>query len=157
MTIRPITSANCANSSASPNHNLAANSPPSDVRGSLLSPGTARAADAGRTFRRAATHVSASYYRPETVEGTTITQTSTGPGGSYASLEEAGHILTEFYQEFRARMPTPEEIRLLQLPLGTPVVCVLRVAYTAAGPIEVYESVVNANMIVFTERFPAPE
>ena len=103
------------------------------------------------------THVSASYYRPGTVEGTAITQTSTGPGGSYARLEEAGHLLTEFYQEFQARMPSPEEIRLLRLPAGTPVVCVLRVAYSAAGPVEVYESVVNANMIVFTERFPAPE
>lgn len=103
------------------------------------------------------THVSASYYRTETVKDTLITQLKTGPGGSYARLEEAGHILTEFYQEFRARMPTPPEIRLLQLPMGTPVVCVLRIAYTADGPIEVYDSVVNANMIVFTERFPAPE
>jgi GntR family transcriptional regulator len=101
--------------------------------------------------------IAASYYRPEVVAGTAITETSTGPGGSYARLEEAGHTLTEFYEEFAARMPTPEEIRALRLPSGTPVVCVLRIAYGAKGPLEVFESVVNANMVVFTNRFPAPE
>jgi GntR family transcriptional regulator len=103
------------------------------------------------------THVSASHYRPEVVAGTAITQTSTGPGGSYARLEEAGHRLTRFHQEFVARMPTPDEIRLLQLPSGTPVMDVLRVAYSEDGPIEVYTAVVNASMIVFTEDFDAPE
>ena len=39
----------------------------------------------------------------------------------------------------------------------TPVMTVLRNAYTAAGPVEVFESVTNASMIVFTSRFPAPE
>lgn len=101
--------------------------------------------------------VAASYYRPEVVTGTAITETSTGPGGSYARLEEAGHTLTEFYEEFSARMPTPDEVRLLRLPAGTPVVCVLRVAYSGDEALEVFESVVNAGMIVFTNRFPAPE
>jgi len=101
--------------------------------------------------------VAASYYRPEVVEGTAITRTSTGPGGSYARLEEAGHLLTDFYEEFSARMPSPAEVRLLRLPAGTPVVHVLRVAYSGEQALEVFESVVNASMIVFTNRFPAPE
>lgn len=103
------------------------------------------------------THVSASYYRPEVVAGTAITQTSTGPGGSYARLEEAGQQLTRFHQEFFARMPNPDEIRLLQLPSGTPVMDVLRVAYGDDGPLEVYTAVVNAATIIFTEDFDAPE
>ena len=103
------------------------------------------------------THVSASYYMPEVVEGTAITQTSTGPGGSYARLEENGHRLIRFHQEFTARMPTPDEIRLLQLPSGTPVMDVLRIAYGEDGPLEVYTAVVNASMIIFTEDFDAPE
>lgn len=103
------------------------------------------------------THVSASHYRLEVVEGTAITQTSTGPGGSYARLEEAGHPLTRFHQEFFARMPTPDEVRLLQLPSGTPVMDVLRVAYGEDGPLEVYTAVVNAATIIFTEDFEAPE
>jgi GntR family transcriptional regulator len=101
--------------------------------------------------------VAASYYLPKVVAGTAITDVRTGPGGSYARLEESGHVITEFYEEFTARMPTPEEIRLLRLPAGTPVVCVLRVAYDADGPVEVFESVVNSRMIVFTNRFTAPQ
>ena len=101
--------------------------------------------------------VAASYYRPEVVAGTAITEISTGPGGSYARLEEKGFTLTDFYEEFAARMPTPEEVRLLWLLPGTPVMTVLRIAYTAEGPVEVFESVANADMIVFTSRIPAPE
>lgn len=103
------------------------------------------------------THVSASHYRLEVAEGTAIMQTSTGPGGSYARLEEAGHQLTRFHQEFFARMPAPDEVRLLQLPSGTPVMDVLRVAYGEDGPLEVYTAVVNAATIIFTEDFDAPE
>lgn len=103
------------------------------------------------------THVSASHYMPEVVAGTAIAETSTGPGGSYARLEENGHLLTRFHQELFARMPTPEEIRLLRLPAGTPIMEVLRVAYGEQGPLEVYTAVVNASMIIFTEDFDAPE
>jgi GntR family transcriptional regulator len=101
--------------------------------------------------------VAASYYRPEVVTGTAITEVSTGPGGSYARLEEAGLRLTSFYEEFSARMPTPDEVRLLRLPIGTPVVCVLRIAYSDDQPVEVFDSVVNSSMIVFTYRFSAPD
>jgi len=101
--------------------------------------------------------IAASYYRPEIVNGTAVMEQRTGPGGSYARLEEAGYALTEFYEEYNARMPTPDEVRLLRLPAGTPVMCVLRIAYSDDQPVEVFESVVNASMIVFTNRFPAPE
>jgi GntR family transcriptional regulator len=101
--------------------------------------------------------VAASYYRPELVAGTAIVSSSTGPGGSYARLEEAGYPLTDFYEEFSARMPTPDEVRLLRLPAGTPVMCVLRVARSGVQAVEVFESVVNSTMIVFTNRFHAPE
>ena len=66
-------------------------------------------------------------------------------------------VLTRFHQEFFARMPTPDEVRLLQLPSGTPVMDVLRVAYGEDGPLEVYTAVVNAATIIFTEDFDAPE
>jgi GntR family transcriptional regulator len=98
-----------------------------------------------------------SYYRPEIVDGTAIKETSTGPGGSYARLEERGHILTTFHEEICARMPHPDEIRALRLPPGTPVVAVLRVVSTADGPIEVFSSVMNATSAVFVYDFDAPE
>jgi GntR family transcriptional regulator len=101
--------------------------------------------------------VAASYYRPEIVSGTAVTEHDTGPGGSYARLEEAGYMLTDFHEEVTARMPTPDEVRLLKLPVGTPVMCVLRIARSEDQVIEVFESVVNASMIVFTNDFRAPE
>jgi GntR family transcriptional regulator len=101
--------------------------------------------------------VAASYYRPEIVSGTAVVETSTGPGGSYARLEEAGYVLTDFHEEFSARMPTPDEVRLLRLPSGTPVMCVLRIVRSEDQVIEVFESIVNASMIIFTNDFRAPE
>jgi GntR family transcriptional regulator len=98
-----------------------------------------------------------SYYRPEVVAGTAITQESTGLGGSYARLEEQGHILTKFHEEICARMPSPDEVRALRLPPGTPVMTVLRIAMTADGPIEVFSSVMNARSAVFVYDFDAPE
>jgi GntR family transcriptional regulator len=101
--------------------------------------------------------VADSYYRPEIVEGTPITELSTGPGGSYARLEENGHLLTSFHEEIRTRMPNPDEVRALRLPPGTPIVTVLRIAYTAEGPIEVFFSVMNGISAVFVYDFDAPE
>jgi GntR family transcriptional regulator len=101
--------------------------------------------------------VADSYYRPEIVEGTAIVEPSTGPGGSYARLEERGHLLTRFREEIRTRMPNPDEVRALRLPPGTPIVTVLRIAYTAEGPIEVFSSIVNGTSAVFVYDFDAPE
>jgi len=98
-----------------------------------------------------------SYYRPEIVEGTAIKEQSTGPGGSYARLEERGHILTRFHEEIRTRMPSPDEVRILRLPPGTPVVTVLRIAMTHDGPIEVFSSVMNGASVTFVYDFDAPE
>ena len=53
-----------------------------------------------------------------------IEQVDTGPGGIYARLEDAGHILARFTEEVGARMPTPEERRALQLATGVPVLTV---------------------------------
>lgn len=101
--------------------------------------------------------IAASYYRPEVVADTPITEVSTGPGGSYARLEERGHILTRFHEEIRAKMPAPDEARALRLPPGTPVVNVKRIAITDDGPIEVFESVMNGSSAVFIYEFDAPE
>ena len=101
--------------------------------------------------------IAVSYYRPEVVEGTAIKEQSTGPGGSYARLEEKGFTLTKFHEEIRTRMPNPDEVRKLRLPQGTPVVTVLRIAMTADGPVEVFSSVMNGTSAVFVYEFDAPE
>jgi GntR family transcriptional regulator len=101
--------------------------------------------------------IATSYYRPEIVEGTAIKEQSTGPGGSYARLEENGYVLTKFHEEISARMPNPDEVRQLRLPPGTPVINVIRVAMTKDGPIEVFSSIMNATSAVFVYEFDAPE
>ena len=98
-----------------------------------------------------------SYYRPEVVAGTAITQLKTGPGGSYARLEEAGHPIVRFREEMVARMPTPDETRGLRLGPGIPVVQLQRVAFSENGPVEVFESVMAADRFTFTYEFDAPE
>jgi GntR family transcriptional regulator len=101
--------------------------------------------------------VAVSYYRPEVVDGTAIKEQSTGPGGSYARLEEKGLMLTKFHEEISTRMPNPDEVRQLRLPPGTPVMTVLRIAMTADGPVEVFSSVMNGTSAVFVYEFDAPE
>jgi GntR family transcriptional regulator len=59
-----------------------------------------------------------SYIPADLARGTPITDPNPGPGGIYARLEEQGHTLERFTEEVTARMPTPEETRLLSLPPG---------------------------------------
>lgn len=98
-----------------------------------------------------------SYYRPEVVRGTAITELKTGPGGSYARLEEAGLVIVRFREEMHARMPTPAETRGLRLTMGVPVVQLRRVAFAESGPVEVFESIMAADRFTFTYEFDAPE
>ncbi|WSE26882.1 GntR family transcriptional regulator [Amycolatopsis rhabdoformis] len=69
----------------------------------------------------------------ELTRGTAVENPDTGPGGTYARLEEAGHALGSFIEHVGARMPTPDEASLLQLADGVPVITVTRVAYGADG------------------------
>jgi len=96
-------------------------------------------------------------YIPLTIaQGTKIAEVDTGPGGTYARLEELGHQLSEFAEEVGARMPTPEERRRLQLPSGTPVLTVRRIAFDKAGePVELTDTVKAAPSYVLEYRFPA--
>lgn len=78
-------------------------------------------------------------------KGTAIEDTDTGPGGVYARLEESGHVLDHFDVFVSARMPTVEELSKLQLPEGSPVMAVTRVAHTADRPVEINDIVLDAN------------
>lgn len=65
--------------------------------------------------------------------GTSIEEVDTGPGGAYARLEEAGNSIGSFVEHVGARMPTPQETSLLQLPSGVPILTVTRVAVGEDG------------------------
>lgn len=89
-------------------------------------------------------------------EGTSIVEQDTGPGGIYARLEETGHQLARFVEEVSARMPTADERRRLQLGSGTPVLTVLRTAYSSDGRgVEVCDTVKAAPAYVLEYDFPA--
>src|SRR4051812_25927832 len=97
-----------------------------------------------------------SYIPTDLAEGTRIAEHDTGPGGIYARLEEAGHQLARFTEEVSARMPTADERRRLQLSAGTPVLTVLRTAYSTDGrAVEVCDTVKAAPAYVLEYDFPA--
>jgi GntR family transcriptional regulator len=97
-----------------------------------------------------------SYLPAQLVSGSAITQPDTGPGGIYARLRDLGHAPTHFREELRARMPEPSEVSSLALAAGTPVVEVVRTAYTEDGtPVEVNEMVADASAYVFRYDFTA--
>lgn len=99
-----------------------------------------------------------SYYPLDVVNGTRIRQENTGPGGSYARLEEKGIRLAEIREEFAARMPTIKESAALQLSPGTPVVELTRTTFGDRGrPVEVMCAVIAGDMSMFDYRFPIPD
>lgn len=100
--------------------------------------------------------LASSYVPAPLARGTLIEERHTGPGGIYARLEDAGHLLAEFTEEVAARMPTPEERQRLLLPDGTPVLTVRRIAFDANGtPVEMTDTVKAAPSYVLEYRFPA--
>lgn len=89
-------------------------------------------------------------------DGTPIVEQNTGPGGIYARLEEAGHVLDHFVEEVTARMPTSDERRRLELPDGVPVLVVVRTAFDTTGtPVEVCDTVKAAPAYVLEYDVPA--
>lgn len=105
----------------------------------------------GRPIETATSYIPAAFAR-----GTRIEQIDTGPGGIYARLEEAGHTLARFTEEVGARMPTPDERRILQLAAGVPVLTVVRTAYdTNDVAVEVCDTVKVASAYLLEYDFSA--
>src|SRR5207248_10174721 len=97
-----------------------------------------------------------SYLPLAIAEGTAIAEIDTGPGGVYARLEDAGHILDRFVEEVTARMPTVEERGRLVLQAGVPVIVVIRTAYDTTGrPVEVCHAIKSAPAYVLEYEIKA--
>lgn len=98
--------------------------------------------------------LSISYLPLDIAAGTRIEQPDTGPGGTYARLADAGHAPVRFREDLRARMPEPGEAERLNLPAGTPVVEIARIAYASTGRIvEVNEMIADASSYIFRYDF----
>jgi GntR family transcriptional regulator len=91
-----------------------------------------------------------SYYPAGIAAGTAIERPARIKGGVHALIEDPdGPIrrqIARSVDDITGRMPTPEEVRELGLPLGVPVFRVLRTVYdTEARPLEVQDSVAAAD------------
>jgi GntR family transcriptional regulator len=97
-----------------------------------------------------------SYIPADLARGTPIADPNPGPGGIYARLEEAGHILERFTEEVAARMPTPDEARMLALSPGVPVFRLVRTAYDSDGrAVEVCDTIMASDAYLLAYDLPA--
>jgi GntR family transcriptional regulator len=72
-----------------------------------------------------------------------------GPGDWIYRLEKAGHWPISWMEIHRARMPTKEESRLLEIPTSLPVLEIVRVGTSGLDekPIEVTEYIVASDRV----------
>jgi GntR family transcriptional regulator len=123
--------------------------------------GVAEDAKVLRRFRRylddgQPLEIATSYIPWALAEGTAMVESNPGPGGIYARIEEQGRRLARFAEDVTARMPTAEEARALALPMGTPVLHLVRTAYDADGQaVEVCDTVMAADRYVLSYELPA--
>ena len=97
-----------------------------------------------------------SYLPLDLARNTPIAEPNPGPGGIYARLEELGHRLDHFDEEIRARMPSPDETKTLQLAAGVPVIHLIRTAYDTEGrPVEVCDTLMAADAYLLAYQLPA--
>ncbi|MFF9894880.1 GntR family transcriptional regulator [Streptomyces longispororuber] len=100
--------------------------------------------------------LSVSYLSAELVRETPIAQPDTGPGGTYARLEELGRRPVRFREEVRSRMPNSEESAHLRMSPGMPVMLIGRTAFDEQGrAVEVNEMVLDASAYVLEYNFEA--
>jgi GntR family transcriptional regulator len=78
-----------------------------------------------------------------------VAEISTGPGGYLDRLEEAGHGPISWTETIRARMPTAEEARLLNIPAALPVLETIIIGTSARTqrPIEVTMRVIPSDRV----------
>lgn len=97
-----------------------------------------------------------SHLPSDVVADSVITQVDTGPGGTYARLAELGHKPVHFREEIRSRMPSAEEAERLSLSMGTPVIQIIRTAFTEGRrAIEVNEMTLDSASYVLEYDFDA--
>ncbi|MFD9099470.1 GntR family transcriptional regulator [Streptomyces virginiae] len=107
------------------------------------------------------THTLTSYYRPDHVEGTRIVDPAPGPagrGGGFRVLYDAGYEIDHMKERIFARVPTAEEVKLLKLPTGEPVVELHRTTYTEDGTVVEFAIGVHAaSRFAWEYEFKVPD
>jgi GntR family transcriptional regulator len=91
--------------------------------------------------------IATSYLPAELTAGTPLETVNTGPGGIYARLEDMGLTLSWGPEVVSARMPTPDEADLLQVPTGVPLLRICRPTRDQHGRVwEVNDTRMSAEM-----------
>jgi len=97
---------------------------------------------------------SVAWYPTDLVEGTAITEQNTGPGGTYARLDEIGHGPARFSEEIEVRLPLSEESKMLGITMSTPIILIVRTAYDSDGrPVEVNEMKLDSDSYRLIYKF----
>lgn len=91
-----------------------------------------------------------SYYPLEMAQGTGLAKPDRIAGGAYGFIEDRqgpiGRRLKRSVDDLVCRMPTPEEVKALELASGVPVVRILRTVYDSTGAaVEVQDTVAAAD------------
>lgn len=91
-----------------------------------------------------------SYYPLEMAQGTALAKPDRIAGGAYGLIEDRqgpiGRRLKRSVDDLVCRMPTPEEVKALELASGVPVVRILRTVYDSTGTaVEVQDTVAAAD------------
>lgn len=100
------------------------------------------------------THLGDSYL-PLDIAVRALRERDTGPGGTYARMEDAGHRLSHFDEQLTFRMPTSTERRALRLGHGVPVIDLVRIAHTRTRPLECFVAVMAGDRYRFAYEIPA--
>lgn len=81
---------------------------------------------------------------------------ATAPGGIYGLLEQHGHQIARFREELAGRQASPEESVQLHLPVGAPVIDLVRHAIAQDGKvIEYFDSTAVADTHRYVYEFEA--
>ncbi|SMC68880.1 GntR family transcriptional regulator [Lentzea albidocapillata] len=99
-----------------------------------------------------------SYYPEALVAGSAINEINTGEGGAYARLRDLGYEPVRFREELRVRMPREAERRALDITQDTPIILIVRTAYTADDqPVEVNEMVLDSAAYILEYKFTSQD
>lgn len=77
--------------------------------------------------------ISTSYYPLWVADGTRLESADALPEGPDNLIEQLGHRFARGMELLRSRMPTPDEVRMLELSPGVPVVQLLHIDYDSEG------------------------
>jgi GntR family transcriptional regulator len=102
--------------------------------------------------------ISTSYYPQWVAEDTRLESADALPEGPDNLIEQLGHRFARGMELLRARMPTPDEVRLLELGPGVPVVQMLHIDYATDGrTLQVADDLYAADRHEFAFEWTEPD